>query len=568
MPYQALATRYRPQSFDDVIGQEAIVQTLRNAIESDRVHPAYIFSGIRGVGKTTVARLFAKGLNCAEGPTADPCNDCPSCIEIREGRSMDVLEIDGATHTKAEEARDLTQIARYTPARDTFRVFIIDEVHMLSTAAFNALLKTLEEPPPYVVFLLATTVPHKIPETIHSRSQHFEFRRLSPSRLTAFLRELCGKEGIEAEPAALELIARAGEGSVRDSLTLLDRMVAFAEEALTEPLAQDLLGAVDHASIATLVEAIRRGDGKDLVERLEKILDRGHDLLRLSQDLTDYVRRLVRESLAPVPPPPGESPEVSEQIRRVAEAWTPENILRLQDLLLDTISRLRGAPDPEALLELQLIKAAYLPRILPLDQVLGSASPPPKPAAGPPESDGPDADSPPRDSEDAAGRRETPPESPDALRFTSLIPFQRMDPEEASSYEGISKRTEAFRERVIEEFPLARNALENARLSADQEGVLHIALPESAPVGVALLSTPDRERFIQETAKAVGFPGGAVLETRSEEAEEPSSKDPHPEPRDEAMKHKAVREVERVLGARLLEVRETPQESPGGEEDA
>ena len=256
-PHQALARRYRPQSFDEMVGQRAVVKTLKNALAKGKIHPAYIFSGIRGVGKTTAARLFAKGLNCVKGPTFEPCNECASCLEIGKAASMDVLEIDGATNTKAEEARDLMQAARYTPARDRYRVFIIDEVHMLSTAAFNALLKTFEEPPPHAVFLLATTEPHKIPETIHSRAQHFQFKRVPTPLVIRHLEEICQKEELKAEPAALELVARSGEGSVRDSLTLLDRLMAYADGPLTEETAVEAL-VRPHAATASA----REDDGR------------------------------------------------------------------------------------------------------------------------------------------------------------------------------------------------------------------------------------------------------------------------------------------------------------------
>ncbi len=372
MTYKALARKYRPQTFDEMVGQEAVVKTLKNALATGKIHPAYIFSGIRGVGKTTAARLFAKGLNCETGPTVTPCNACPSCVEIAAGRSMDVLEIDGATHTKAEEARDLMQAARYMPVRDRYRVFIIDEVHMLSTAAFNALLKTLEEPPAHAVFLLATTEPFRIPETIHSRAQHFQFRRVSAYKVASFLKDLCGREGVEAEPAALDLVARSGEGSVRDSLTLLDRLLTYANGPLEEAAAVEVLGVVGRDALLSMLEMVSRGEPSDVSRFLDEARERGQNLERFLSDLVALVRDVLRYKTAGTG---GDAEEVADDggLKAAAERLSLEDLLRLWDLLALTQQRLKGAPDPEALLELQLIKAALLPGILPLEQVLSGA---------------------------------------------------------------------------------------------------------------------------------------------------------------------------------------------------
>src|SRR4051794_34550344 len=256
MAYQALARRYRPQTFADVIGQETIVRTLQNAIEEQRIHHAYLFSGVRGVGKTTAARILAKALNCEHGPTVEPDNTCTTCREITEGIDMDVREIDAATYTGVDNIRELRDVTQFQPARDRYRIFIIDEAHMLSSGAWNALLKILEEPPPHVVFMFATTEIHKVPQTIISRVQKFMMRKITLDELVARLTEICKAEGIDAEPQALEIVARRGEGSARDALSLLNQVIAFSGRKVTAEDVATILGLSDTTFFARLVNLI------------------------------------------------------------------------------------------------------------------------------------------------------------------------------------------------------------------------------------------------------------------------------------------------------------------------
>ena len=551
MAHLALARKYRPQSFDELVGQQAVVQTLKNALATGKIHPAYIFSGIRGVGKTTAARLFAKGLNCSGGPkpTPDPCGKCPSCVEVGQARSMDVLEIDGATNTKAEEARDLVQAARYTPARDRYRVFIIDEVHMLSVAAFNALLKTLEEPPPHAVFLLATTEPHKIPETIHSRAQHFQFRPVATHVVAGYLKEVCASAKLIASEGALELVARAGEGSVRDSLTLLDRLAAYASGPITEELAAEALGLAGPDALRSLLEILGGGRVEKVPAFVDKIFERGTNLDRFLGDLEEAVRELARLRLAPSSAP---APALGEQGKELAGLFTPEELLRLWDLVAATRQRLKGAPDPDSLFELQLVKAALLPRILPLEALLpalagravGSVALQPPASAPPP----------------AEEREEEAPA--EGLRFKALIPFSRMDESEAKTYETQDPRADRFRAEAAKKMPLAAHTLEQADLSLDPDGVLHIALPSSATTGAALLSTKERKDVLEALAAAVGYPGPVAVETgsRSEEPPPKSESPPRPEESD------AVKNVLRVFGGQIIQVTPlSPETPPGGD---
>src|SRR6185295_2362076 len=256
MAYQVLARKWRPQHFDDVLGQEHVTTTLRNAIAQQRIAHAFLFSGPRGVGKTTVARLLAKALNCATGPIAEPCGTCPSCAEVAAGSALDVVEIDGASNTGVENIRDLNENVRYRPAAARFKIYIIDEVHMLSTAAFNALLKTLEEPPDHVKFIFATTEVHKLPQTVVSRCQRYEFKRIGIAELLARLRRIVDEEGIEASDAALFSIAREADGSMRDAQSLLDQVIVFAGKTLGEAEVQGALGVADRTILHRVTEAI------------------------------------------------------------------------------------------------------------------------------------------------------------------------------------------------------------------------------------------------------------------------------------------------------------------------
>jgi DNA polymerase III subunit gamma/tau len=268
MAYEVIARKWRPQTFDEVVGQEAITQTLRNAVAQERLHHAYLFTGARGVGKTTTARILAKALNCARGVTPEPDNTCSSCLEITAGNSMDVMEIDAASHTGVDNIRDtIINSVGIAPARDRYKVFIIDEVHQLSQAAFNALLKTLEEPPPRVVFVLATTELHKVPDTITSRCQIFEFRTITLPKVQAKLGEIAARMGVKATPAALAAIARAGEGSMRDAQSALDQVIAFAGDAIDVPDVSTALGVVGDEVVYDFFDAIAKADAPAVLRR-------------------------------------------------------------------------------------------------------------------------------------------------------------------------------------------------------------------------------------------------------------------------------------------------------------
>src|SRR5207245_11049822 len=293
MSYQALARKYRPQRFSDIIGQETVVRTLQNAIEQNRIHHAYLFSGVRGIGKTTVARILAKALNCVKGPATEPDNTCTICKEITEGIDLDVREMDAATYTGVDSIRELRDITQFQPARDRFRIFIIDEAHMLSAPAWNALLKLIEEPPPHVIFMFATTEMQKVPATILSRVQKFTLRKITLEELAVRLRQICKAEKIEADDAALEIIARRGEGSVRDALSILDQIIAFSGRRFTAADVATVLGLSDTNFFARLLTLVSEGDHAGIIEALNEAAESGRDFKLLFRDLLNFVRNLL-----------------------------------------------------------------------------------------------------------------------------------------------------------------------------------------------------------------------------------------------------------------------------------
>ncbi|HEY7515593.1 MAG TPA: DNA polymerase III subunit gamma/tau, partial [Vicinamibacteria bacterium] len=301
MSYQVLARKWRPQTFDEVVGQATVTRTLKNALASGRIGHAFLLSGARGVGKTTTARILAKALNCskAEGPTPDPCGACSSCTEIAAGTSLDVQEIDGATHNGVEQVRELRESARYNPARDRFKVWIIDEVHMLSTGAFNALLKTLEEPPPRVKFIFATTEYHKIPDTILSRCQQYDFRMIPARELIAHLRRVSEADGVKVSEEALARIARAAEGSVRDALSLFDQVLSFSGAEVRDEDVTVLLGLIDRELLFAASEAVARSDSAGILDLVERLTEYGADYRNFARELLLHYREILLVKIAP-----------------------------------------------------------------------------------------------------------------------------------------------------------------------------------------------------------------------------------------------------------------------------
>jgi DNA polymerase-3 subunit gamma/tau len=371
MSYQVIARKYRPQVFEDVVGQRLITDTLKNAILTERVAHGYIFSGARGVGKTTTARILAKALNCVQGPTRTPCGECPSCQEIVAGNSIDVLEIDAASNRGIEDIRELRENVRYLPARDRYKIFIIDEAHMLTTEAFNALLKTLEEPPPRSLFILATTEPHKLPSTIQSRCQHFSFRLLDYQEIFSRLKWVCEQENIKADEGALSAVTQAAEGSMRDGLSLLDQVIASCGNQLEETRVRQVLGVVPTQLLNSVLEAIHTGEARRVLDLLGQLAAEGYELAHFCAELTRTVRNLmVAKSCGAESPLVQVASEERARLAELAKLFGEEDLARFFNLLLRTESEMRYSLQPRFHLELGLMKLVHARRLASLEVLL------------------------------------------------------------------------------------------------------------------------------------------------------------------------------------------------------
>lgn len=367
MDYQVSARKYRPGTFDDVIGQPHVVQTLTNSIATKRIAHAFLFSGTRGVGKTTIARIMAKALNCEQGPTGTPCNTCANCLEITQGTSVDVVEIDGASNTSVDDVREIRENVKFTPFRGQYRVYIIDEVHMLSNSAFNALLKTLEEPPAHVVFIFATTEIHKIPATILSRCQHYNFRRISKAEIVRRLRYVAEQDGLAIEDRSLMALARASEGSMRDGLSLLDQIIAFGGKIIRHQDLESLLGAVPQERVRAMIEAVVEQNSPKALQVIAGLLDQGHDVRAYCADLVEYVRNMLVAAVVPPGPELRGLIEASEedlvQLARDAERFTVEQLQELFRICTAAEDSLRVSAHPRFVLETAAVRATRLLRL-------------------------------------------------------------------------------------------------------------------------------------------------------------------------------------------------------------
>src|SRR5262245_53973697 len=374
MTYQVLARRLRPQRFEEVVGQDHVTRTLQSAIAAGRVAHAFLFTGPRGVGKTTTARLLAKALNCEKGPTPEPCNACSNCKEIADGNALDVLEIDGASHTQVDKMRDLMETVAHRPIKSRFKIFIIDEVHMLSQHSFNALLKTLEEPPPHVKFIFATTDPHKILATVVSRCQRYDLRRIGLGELRAHLKRTVDAEGLKLSDDALALVAREAEGSLRDAQSLLEQVLTVAGTAADDATVREVLGAADRRLVIAVADAIIATDPGACIRQLTELHAHGYDAQRFCRDLLEHFRHLAvlgatgdRTLLADLP-----EAEVAALVAQ-AERRSADDLQRFFAILLaadETLSAPARTVDPTLVLEMCAVRLATLPPLLPVDDIL------------------------------------------------------------------------------------------------------------------------------------------------------------------------------------------------------
>jgi DNA polymerase-3 subunit gamma/tau len=464
-PYQVIARKYRPQTFGELVSQEHVRTTIENAITKRRIAHGYIFAGQRGTGKTTVARILARCLNCAEGPTIAPCGVCASCLEITQGGAMDVIEIDAASNRGINEMRELRENVRFRPARDRYKVFIIDEAHQITNEAFNALLKTLEEPPEWVVFILCTTESHKIPVTIASRCQQFSFRSVDFEELVNRMRWICGEEGIQAEEEALAVLAQAGEGSVRDSLSALDQAIACCGATIAAAEVRELLGLFSLDSLGIAAQALKDGDAGTMLDIVMDLERNGRSLQHYCRELARYLRNLLVKKIAPanvrlIAASPAEQARYAE----VAAWFSEEDLTRYLQITLDLFKDLQSALQPRLHLELGLLRLIHAGRLLPLEEALanlkgGGGSAGPNPGAGPTRNPAPPA----RSTFSAAAA--TPPAPPPPP------PAPRKAPAQGGDWRGILYA--GLHELKL---PHTADAIEASEI-AEQNGMLNITVP-------------------------------------------------------------------------------------------
>src|SRR5579862_1685347 len=387
MSYQVLARKYRPQKFSEVIGQDHVTRTLKNAIEQGRTAHGYIFSGHRGIGKTTVARILAMALNCQsqDHPVPEPCGVCDSCREIRAGNAVDVIEIDAATNRGIDEIRELREAARYRPARDRFKIYILDEAHQITDAAFNALLKTLEEPPSHIVFMMATTQPEDIPQTIRSRCQHFSFHAVRFDDIVQQLRDIAQKEGIAADDDALAMLAEVGDGSMRDALSIMDQAIACCGTTLSADVVRGLVGTVSTQVLEDVMDAVARNSSEDVLRTIDRLLVEGQSPQHFARQMLRFLRNALVAKVAGSESPVLQiSADERARVARVAERFSEEDLSRFMQIMLRTHGELGYRQEQRFHLELGLLKLVHAQRLLPLEQLLSAEAVPGKASgAGP-----------------------------------------------------------------------------------------------------------------------------------------------------------------------------------------
>ncbi|PHX91004.1 MAG: DNA polymerase III subunit gamma/tau [Nitrospirae bacterium] len=601
MDYQVSARKYRPGTFDDVIGQPHVVQTLVNSITTQRIAQAYLFSGSRGVGKTTVARILAKALNCEQGQTGTPCGTCSNCLEIAQGTSVDVMEIDGASNTSVDDVREIRENIKFAAFHGKYRVYIIDEVHMLSNSAFNALLKTLEEPPPHVVFIFATTEIHKIPATILSRCQHYNFRRIARAEIVERLRYVVNQDQIVIEERSLMALARASEGSMRDGLSLLDQAVAFGGKTIVHTDLEALLGAVPQELVRAMIQALTAQESAAALRVLAHLLDQGHDLRAYCAEVVEYLRNMLVVSVVPSPQEQQGLIEATmedlAQMAADAKAFSPEQLQELFAIFTQAEDALRLSAHPRFVLETAAVRATRLlrranekpaqamppgqtPRPLPAPvrgekpaQPVRANSPPPPSAPKPPQSTAsmpaaPLPTRPPGLATAAPARNplSTPPPARPPLAssegtVTKPVPAAPSD----TARPAVTLNWEQLQEEVAGAFPNIAPFLEIGRLVRVDGHVVTIGFPKQATVARGMIEKPDNIAVLTSMCERLS---GQTLRLRVVELTEADpqghtmaelrvskEKEQKQVLFERAQAHPVVKQALEIFGAELAEVR-------------
>ena len=560
MAYQVLARKYRPQRFADVVGQRGVTQTLRNAITKDRLAQAFIFAGPRGVGKTTTARILARALNCENGPTPDPCGTCDACVEIAEGRDIDVLEIDAATHTQVETVREVIIAGlAMAPVRDRFKVFIIDEFHQLSSHSFNALLKSIEEPPAHVVFMMATTELRKIPDTILSRSQVYELRTISTSAISTQLRQIANLEQIKINDAAIALIAHAGDGSMRDAESALDQVVAFAGEQVGVEEVSTVLGLIGREPVLDVVEVVANDDPTAVFELAGRFVEAGYDLRLVCRELTRAVRDLL---VIAIDPARADDPEIAGDAERsrlvdLAQRFSREDLMRAFDVLAKAEFEIRGSAQPRYHFEMAVLKWIHLGKLAPLTALLEGApvQAPAKPTARRPRTAPP---TPPRPTPQAP-RPSSPPKQaaapPVAARAAPAAPTVEPSPASESSASGGGTAEILAEVKRAKKFFHGTVVTQAQRIDLEGDNLVFAFTP-----GQRTLASQLRQNrgWLEQMASQIV--GRKVVVTTEQGAAEPRSESTAPESseqarlREQAMSDPVVQSMLEVFPAKIADI--------------
>jgi DNA polymerase-3 subunit gamma/tau len=561
MSYLVLARKYRPQSFDAVVEQNHVTQTLINAISTGRVSHAILFTGPRGTGKTTVARILAKAMTCSAGPTPEPCNECRSCREITSGKAVDVFEIDGASNNSVDQVRELRDNVAYMPAHSAYKIYIIDEVHMLSTPAFNALLKTLEEPPAHVIFIFATTEPHKIPATILSRCQRHDFRRISMAAMTDHLLAICAREKFDISRDSLTQIAREAGGSIRDALSLLDQVTACSEGTVEDTQVLDLLGIIDPKMIFDLTQALLQADAQRVLAVLDVVHQRGHDMKRLHADLVQYFRHLVVIKTCQRPEPLVDLPTHDiQQMRELVETAPAAHLNQLFDLLFQEEPAVKLSAQPKIALEMACLKLLQAEPVLAIESLIEKLDSLRRHiAASPPDTARRAADP----SSSPAGGADCGPDQSTANGPATLVPTDAPSAAEPVSPAALKKAWQEVRAAIASDHPALAAHLRKSRPIRMEGNRLEVDVTDNG-FNLAMIQKAKNLAILGKACQQVfGRPIEIVLKAAVGAFKGPDhSKKPKNQLRNEALSHPLVADAVKIFDGEVLGVTITKEDKP------